>query len=201
MMKPFKLSNQLYRQRNNFRSLIWFGLLLILGSSFLTGCQNSKPIVPDSGTKAIKVVMDNNYPPFVFTDENGALQGILIDQWRLWEQKTGIPVEITGLDWGEALRRMEAGEFDVIDTIFYSESRAKIYDFSQPYQTIDVPIYFDNTISGITDAESLRGFQVAVKANDAVIEFLAAKGIENLLIYNSYEAIIKAAVDHNVVVF
>ncbi|MGB9673614.1 MAG: transporter substrate-binding domain-containing protein [Anaerolineales bacterium] len=33
--------------------------------------------------------MDNNYPPFTFLDENGNPQGILIDRWRLWEQKTG----------------------------------------------------------------------------------------------------------------
>ncbi|MBA4375562.1 MAG: hypothetical protein C0401_05245, partial [Anaerolinea sp.] len=151
--------------------------------------------------KTITVVMDNNYPPFTFLDANGNLQGILIDQWRLWEQKTGIAVELTGSDWSEALRRMEAGEFDVIDTIFFNESRAKIYDFSKPYITIDVPIFFINEISGITDAESLKGFPVAVKAGDAVIDYLNGKGVENLLEYESYEAIIKAVVKREVIVF
>lgn len=47
----------------------------------------------------IRVVMDNNYPPYTFLDENGSPQGILIDQWRLWEQKTGIKVYLTTMDW------------------------------------------------------------------------------------------------------
>ncbi|HPU29964.1 MAG TPA: transporter substrate-binding domain-containing protein, partial [Syntrophorhabdaceae bacterium] len=109
----------------------------------VTGClfaetapaQASKDI-----NKKIRVVIDNNYPPYVFLDSHGNLQGILIDQWRLWEKKTGVHVDIQGMDWGEAQRRMEAGEFYVIDTIFFTERRAKIYDFSKPYAKIDVSI-------------------------------------------------------------
>ena len=76
--------------------------------------------------QVIKIVMDNNYPPYVFPDSNGKLQGILIDQWKLWEQKTGIRTEISAMDWDEALRRMKAGEFDVIDTIFKTEERSRL---------------------------------------------------------------------------
>jgi len=69
--------------------------------------------------------MDNNYPPFSFQAPNGKLQGILVDQWRLWQQKTGVKVQLYALDWAEAQRRMDAGEFDVIDTLFKTEARLK----------------------------------------------------------------------------
>ena len=151
--------------------------------------------------RAIKVVMDDNYPPYVFLDGTGKPQGILVDRWRLWEERTGIRAEIHAMDWEKALRRMEAGEFDVIDTIFFTESRARIYDFSGPYAKLDVPIFFHKNISGITDAESLKGFTVAVKAGDAAIEFLKSRGIDRLLLFNSYEEIIRAARDKKVVVF
>src|SRR5450432_929167 len=110
--------------------------------------------------------MDDNYPPFSFKDSNGKLQGILIDQWRLWEQKTGIKVEINAMDWGKAISRMKGGEFDVIDSLFYSEERAGWFDFSNPYAKIEVRIYFDKEISGITDTASLKGFEVADKRGD-----------------------------------
>ncbi|MDP3721067.1 MAG: transporter substrate-binding domain-containing protein, partial [Anaerolineaceae bacterium] len=125
----------------------------------------------------------------------------MIDRWKLWERKTGIKVEITGLDWALAQKRMEAGEFDVIDTLFWTESRETLYEFSEPYQDIEVPIYFNNKISGIVDTTSLTGFSVAVKANDAAIDFLTKKGITNLVEYESYEAIIRAAADNQVVIF
>jgi diguanylate cyclase (GGDEF)-like protein/PAS domain S-box-containing protein len=176
-------------------------LLIILLSLLLVACGDNILFIPNSGLTTLKVVLDNNYPPFTFLDDNGNLQGILIDRWKLWEKKTGIEVEITGLDWNEALARMQAGEFDVIDTIFLTESRAQIYDFSSPYQEIEVPIYFNNKISGIVDARSLKGFSVAVKSNDAAIDFLRTRGVTNLVEFDSYESIVQSAAKGDVVVF
>jgi PAS domain S-box-containing protein len=124
-----------------------------------------------------------------------------VDQWRLWEKKSGIHVELSGLDWSEAQRRMRAGEFDVIDTIFKTPSRQTLYDFSPPYQRLEVPIFFDKDIAGITGVASLKGFPVAVKSGDAAIELLKDNGVTHLVEYPSYEAIIRAAAEHKVNVF
>jgi PAS domain S-box-containing protein len=145
--------------------------------------------------------MDNNYPPYVFYDNAGKLQGILIDQWRLWEQKTGITVDIHAMDWGRAVSSMRAGEFDVIDTIFKTEERSGWLDFSRPYADINVPIFFDKNISGITDAVSLKDFPVAAKTGDDAVDQLKRNGVDNLMLFNSYEAIILAAKEHKVSIF
>lgn len=50
--------------------------------------------IPVQTPRTIRVVVDNNYPPFAFQSNEGVLQGILIDQWRAWETKTGIKAEI-----------------------------------------------------------------------------------------------------------
>jgi len=173
-------------------------LFLLLAAALLCGGAAASP---PPGNPPLRVVMDNNYPPYVFLDSRGELQGILIDQWHLWQKKTGRPVAISGLDWNTALRRMEAGEFDVIDTIFYNEKRAKIYEFSKPYAKLEVPIFFHQDISGIAGVDSLKGFVVAVKAGDAAVDFLKGKGIDNLEEFNSYEAIFLAARDRKVVTF
>jgi len=149
----------------------------------------------------LRVVMDNNYPPYVFLDNNGIHQGILVDQWRLWQKKTGIRVEITVMDWTSALKGMKAGEFDVIDTVFKTEERLSWLDFSRPYARIEVPVFFKNEISGITDVNSLKGFVVAVKEGDAAIDLLRSHGIENLMFFKGYEAIVRAAKEHKVNVF
>ena len=149
----------------------------------------------------IAVVMDDNYPPYVFRDNAGNLQGIIIDQWHAWEKKTGVAAEIHGMDWGVAVSRMKAGEFDVIDTVFKTAERATYLDFSKPYATLQVPIFFRSTISGITDMASLKGFPVAAKTGDATALLLQARGIAPLLLYNNYEAIITAAYERKVNVF
>jgi len=151
--------------------------------------------------QVIRVVMDDNYPPFIFRSADGALQGILVDQWQIWEQKTGVHAELNAMDWAVAQKRMQAGEFDVIDTIFKTEERSLKYDFSKPYQKIDQPIYFSRAISGIKDVNSLKGFTVAVKEGGAIIGFLKQHGIDALVTYPSYEAIIHAAKEGKVSVF
>ena len=152
----------------------------------------------DALPNPIKVVMDNNYPPFIFQGSDGKPQGILVDQWHLWEQKTGIKVEISAMDWAKALR---AGDFDVIDTVFKTEERSNWLDFSKAYAKLEVTIFFDNKISGITDATSLRGFVVAAKTGDAAVDLLKRNGVEHLVLYNSYESIVLAAKEHKTIVF
>ena len=147
---------------------------------------------------SIRVVLDDNYPPYIFRDAGGQVQGIVKDLWDLWQKRTGIIVDFRPMDWGKARAAMEGGQADVIDTIFASEERRKLYDFSRPYATIDVPIFFHQSIGGITDAASLRGFTVGVKDGDACIDHLKAHGVTNLRHYASYEAAVKAAIGQEI---
>ncbi|MBU2054385.1 MAG: diguanylate cyclase [Proteobacteria bacterium] len=149
----------------------------------------------------ITVVSDDNYPPYIFRDHTGRLQGILVDEWRLWEQKTGIRVDLRGMDWDQAQKTMTEGKAQVIDTIFFTEERAKKLDYSAPYASIDVPIFFHKDISGIKDVNSLHGFTVGVKAGDAAIDFLTSHGIDTLQEYPSYESIVRAAQEDKIKVF
>jgi PAS domain S-box-containing protein len=151
--------------------------------------------------QSITIVSDNNYPPYIFRSPEGNLQGILVDEWKLWEKKTGIKATLIGMDWGKAQNFMRRGKADVIDTIFFTKERAKLYDFTKPYAKLDVPIFFHKNISGIIEISSLRGYRIGVKAGDACIDFLKEKGITDLEEYPSYEAIIMAAATGRLKVF
>ena len=150
---------------------------------------------------SITVVSDDNYPPYIFRDANGQVAGILPDQWKLWEKKTGIKVNLKAMDWAEAQRVIQAGQSDVIDTIFLTDERAQIFDFTSPYAKIEVPVFAHKSLGGITDVDSLQGFSVGFKEGDAVENYLTNRGISNLQAYPSYEAIIQAAKNEEIKVF
>jgi len=141
----------------------------------------------------IRVVTDDNYPPYTFLDSNGNMQGIAVDQWRLFEKKTGIPVTITGLPWEEAQARLLAGDFDVIETLGYTDERAREYDFLPAYSRVDVPIFFDKDIPGISGPDSLSGFVVAVQSGDSAMPILRAHNVTSLKEYATYEEIVRDA--------
>jgi signal transduction histidine kinase len=171
-------------------------LSLAFVSSPRAGAQT--PVEPP---RTIRVVMDNAYPPYVFQSDDGKLQGRLIDQWQAWEQQTGIKVEIHAMDWGEAVRRMRAGEFDVIDCIVETPERRNDFDFTPAYATVEASIFFRDDISGITDLASLKGFPVGVKAGDQHIDRLKENGVTTVIPFRSNDEIIEAAKRHRINVF
>ncbi|PKM95948.1 MAG: histidine kinase [Firmicutes bacterium HGW-Firmicutes-1] len=178
------------RKKSNFIVLL---IMLILFCSYQINGKEE--------TRTIQVVMDDNYPPYSFRNGNGELQGIAIDQWTLFENKTGIKVEITAMEWSLAFESMAKGEYDVIDTISYNEEREAFLDYTTAYATIEVPIFFHENIAGITDIESLKGFTVAAKKGDNSIYMLNRNGINNIQVYHSAEEVVTAARDKEIVIF
>ncbi len=142
--------------------------------------------------RPLRVVTDNNYPPYVFQGPDGKVQGYVVDLWQLWEQKTGIPVDFRAMQWSLAQRSMLDGEADVIEMIFRTPAREQLYRFSSPYADLPVGIYVDATIQGIHDSRSLQGFRVGVQKGDACVDQLAREGISDLAVYPNYEAILNA---------
>ena len=188
--------------RNNLRrrSGLWcFILLLLCLAPVAGGGQAASPDAASS--RVIRVVMDSNYPPYAYVDEKGGIQGILADQWRLWQEKTGIRVELAALDWKDALVGMQVGRFDVIDTAFMTEERQGWLEFGKPYAKVEVSAFFHKNINKVSDVHSLQGFIVGVKEGDAAVELLRRKGIDSLMLFKGYEAMVIAAKEHKVNVF
>ncbi|MCE5287138.1 MAG: transporter substrate-binding domain-containing protein [Pelosinus sp.] len=177
-----------------FKIFVTVLLLLCCHSLFL-------PTAANAAIDTITVTTDDNYPPYSFRNSDGQLQGILIDQWQLWEQKTGIKVKLIGTSLNNAFNLVDTRQADVIDKIFTNDDRLKKYDFSEPYDTIPVCIFFSKNISGITNLESLKGFPVAVTKSDAAIALLKSNDIANIIEYDSSEEIIGAAKDQKISVF
>lgn len=150
--------------------------------------------------RTIRVVLDNAYAPFAF-QSGGEVQGILVDQWREWEKQTGMRAELHALDWGEALRRMRAGEFDVIDCVVETAQRRNELDFTPSYAKIEASIYFRSDIAGITDLASLRGFPVGIKTGDQHADALKLNGVTSVIEFPNNAAIIEAAREHRISVF
>ena len=166
---------------------IWVALLL--------------PLAAQAQDRVLRVIGDENYPPYLFLDANGKEDGFLVDLWKLWERKTGVKVELQATKWEEAQRILLSGGADVIENIFETPQRRPLYDFSKPYADLPVAIYRDVAIGGLTSLDSLRGFRVGVMEGDACIERLKDSGIDTLVYYGNYTKLIQAAKAKDIKVF
>lgn len=164
----------------------------ILAKSFLVALAMMACAAHADGGK-LRVVTDNNYPPYVFLGPDGQPQGYIVDLWRLWEDKTGVPVDFQAMQWSVAQRTILEGRADVIDMIFRTPVREQLYDFSPPYATLPVGVFVDAAVNGIVDASTMQGFAVGVQSGDACIDTLAMMGVGNMVSYPNYEAILASA--------
>ncbi|AIF48858.1 putative bifunctional diguanylate cyclase/phosphodiesterase [Dyella japonica] len=140
----------------------------------------------------LRVVSDNNYPPYLFIGPDHQPRGYLVDEWKLWEEKTGIHVELVPTNWANAQQMLRDGKADVIELMFRTPEREALYDYSEPYAKVTVGIYVDATISGIDDVDGLHGFEVGVERGDACSEHLRQHGITALKQYSGYTEMIDA---------
>lgn len=152
-------------------------------------------------TTGIHVVSDDNYPPYLFLSSEGQPTGYVADLWRLWENRTGIPVRLTATTWSEAQAMVQRGDADVIDLIFRTPAREPLYEFSAPHAEVPVAIFRHISVTGIHDTQTLHGFEVGVQEGDACIEALARAGITSVKAYRNYAALITAAQEQQVKVF
>ena len=157
--------------------------------------------LPAQRPTAIRVVLDDNFPPFTMRDASGQLRGLLPDRWKAWEAHTGVRVELLGMDWAKAQERMQAGGAEVIDTISRTPARESLYDFAPAYAGLDVMLFFRSHLSGIVDAASASGFEVGVKQGDRCAAYLQDAGVSRVRLYPSYQHLIRAAASQEVSVF
>lgn len=172
--------------------------LLVFVATF---CLMLADVAAEAAPQRLRVVSDENYPPYIFLNADGEPEGYLVDLWRLWERKTGVPVELTATAWAEAQAMTLRGEADVIEAIYRTPYREASYTFSQPYSTQHIYIYADRSISGISGPATLKGFEIGVELGDACIEMLGREGITSLRTYRDYSAMIHAAIDGEVRLF
>jgi PAS domain S-box-containing protein len=159
------------------------------------------PIGAPAQDRVLRVIGDENYPPYLFLDASGKEEGFLVDVWRLWERKTGIKVDLKATQWDEAQRILLRGDADVIENIFETPQRAPLYDFSKPYADLPVNIYRDVSVGGLASLDALRGFQVGVMEGDACVDRLKNRGIDTLVYYGNYTKLIQAAKAQDIKVF
>ncbi|HST02613.1 MAG TPA: EAL domain-containing protein [Usitatibacter sp.] len=171
-----------------------FLIILALLVAALLGAAPPLPAATHGGdVDRLVVVTDDHYPPYLFRDEDGNLQGIVKDRWALWSQKNGVPVQVLGMDWSSAQRTLREGKADVIDSIAYTEARAASYAYSLSHDNVDARLFFHRGLTGITGIESVRHMPVAVKRGSACGDRLRAGGVETIQEFPDSQALVKAA--------
>ncbi len=145
-------------------------------------------------TKGLKIAYRLDSAPMQFQNKNGHADGVLIDLWRLWSIKTGIPVHFIGAFNDEAQKMLADGRADVNAGLFQSEKRSQFLDFSDPL--IDSPYYlfYHPSLQSIQSIDDFKTYALGVTRGSFHENFLRKHypGIK-LTLFDGYKALFSAA--------
>ena len=146
-------------------------LLLMLLPCSLLGAQALPPSMP---TMAVKVGVESDYGPFVYTGREGAPAGLSIELLQALASDAGLQLQwMPARPLNELLTELQAGRLDVITSLRPTPERAAYLLFSRPYVSVPAVLVLrtDDPLHQRTDREVWRGLAgqaVAVGAGYAV---------------------------------
>jgi PAS domain S-box-containing protein len=152
--------------------------------------------------KRIVVAGGNSFVPLIFLNSNGNPDGMYVDLWRLWSEKTGVEVEMRLMNWDKTIPALLAGKVDAVDGVTYTPERARFLDFSSSYAELPSYIFFHESIAVVKGLTDLEGFPVGVIGGSHVEDFLRKEASKVRPIrYVNYEEMVKAATQGRLRVF
>lgn len=121
----------------------------------------------------IRLAIEANYPPFVFTDAEGAAQGLSIDYIRTVEDQLGIQFQVLpAAPLNRILPALQRGEVDLHPALQETPERDVYLNFSHPYAHIHAVLVTSTAGTSATPLATLRGQKVAVSDGYAVQSYL-----------------------------
>jgi PAS domain S-box-containing protein len=121
---------------------------------------------------------DRNYPPFEYLDQNGRPAGYNVDLTRAIAAQAGLDVEIRLGPWAEMVGRLESGEIDALQGMFYSPQREIRFDFT-PAHTVShyVSVVRRGTGRAPATMEELAGKRLVLQDGDIMHDVAVQSGL------------------------
>ena len=62
---------------------------------------------------SVTIAVNHSSYPYHFKNEQGQPDGLIIDYWKGWSQKTGILVDFKVMEWSQTIDKVSRGEVDI----------------------------------------------------------------------------------------
>lgn len=105
----------------------------------------------------LKVGIAADLAPYSYIDDSGAANGLLIDYWRLWQEKTGVRVKFIVSDVRSLEKDISSGKIDIPIGLYKSKGREQYFNFHRLVIETDNEFYINqNIVSNINNVKQLN---------------------------------------------
>ena len=142
--------------------------LVLAGLLIAAGCGSDSP----AGRRTVNIGLYQNAPK-VYTAANGKPAGLFVELIEAVAKAEGWTLNHVPCEWADCLRRLEAGELDLMPDVAFSSERTRRFDFHQVSVANSWSQVYAHPERVIQDLEDLAGMRVAILDGGIQQSFLA----------------------------
>ncbi len=121
----------------------------------------------------INVVMDPEWAPVEFKNENGEFAGISMEYLKQLETVLGVTFNIADISsWDVGMTQFRNKKLDMVSSMAKTQSREAFALFTDTYVSMPINIFASDRVSYIGALENLNGKKVAVVKGYAIAEWI-----------------------------
>jgi len=140
--------------------------------------------------KQLKVAYCLDCVPFQYRNDQGKPDGIIIDYWNLWSEKTGIEIVYVGAPWDQTLALTRDNKVDAHAGLFFNQERDKFLDYGSALTKTNTHVFFHKDIKIPATERELSAYQIGVITGDYVESYLKKRiNPKSVVGYPNYDQI------------
>jgi len=128
--------------------------------------------IPSSDSRIYYVGGDHKFPPYEYLNEKNEPEGYVVDVMRAVAKAAHIRIDIQLQSWSNARFALENRKIDILEGMFYSRERDKVFDYSDPHTTVSHTIFVRTDNTAIQSPKDLVGKSVIVQKDDIMHDYL-----------------------------
>ncbi len=147
--------------------------------------------------KKLTIIAGDSFIPYSFYSDEGFATGTDIDYLKAIAEKLSLEIDFILTPWETAFDRLLTGDGDVVLSVTPSEERASYLDFSTPYLSLKMYIFFNKNMENIFKKSDLNNIPVGMPKGTPY-ELIFREIAINPVFYNGYENVYKAAANNQI---
>lgn len=148
----------------------------------------------------LKIAITADMIPFSYLDENNKPNGILVDYWKLWSQKTNTKIVFVPSSWKDTLQNIKDKKVDIHSGLFKNQERQEYIKYLKPIYNTTSNIYINKkNIQKITKIDDLKNKYIGLINNSYYKNYIKNRYPKiNIKQYNNYKDMLVAVMNGEV---
>lgn len=175
------------------RTTLAQGVALAIALVTGAGMANADALEDIAKAGTVRIGLFEDFPPFASLGSDMKIQGYDVDMADKLAAALGVKPEIVGITGQNRIPFLSEGKVDLLLSIGYSDERAQVVDFTDPYAPYYIAVMGPEEVA-VKTAADLAGKTIAVNRGtleDTEVTKVAPAGAD-IQRYNDYNGVISA---------